>query len=192
MSLFKNFAITRVLTAPTPPTTGTSLVVNTGKGSLFPSGVPFRAVVWPVGEMPLSTNAEIVYVSSRTGDAFTIQRQQEGSISRTIQVGDQIAETITAETVRDLRNVNRIVVDDNYVLNRTDDLVVCNKTGDMTLTLVPATGYGKIIQVKNINTGIVTIDPDGTDTIEDEVSFDLYQGESLVIVDYVSGKWTAV
>jgi hypothetical protein len=188
---FKNFAITTVLTAPVPPLSGTSLVVKTGKGSLFSSSL-FRVTIWPIGETPLSTNAEICYVTNRSGDVFTIQRQQEGTIARAIQTGDQIAETITSETTREFRNVNRRIEDDNYIVSRTDDLIICNKTGDMTVSLIAATGSGKILDIKNINTGTVTIDADGTDIIDGDMAVDIYQGENLQIADYDVGKWTII
>jgi hypothetical protein len=191
MTTFKNFAKSRVSTAPSPPTTGTTIIVDSGEGFNFPGG-RFRAIVWPIGEVPTVSNAEIVYVTSRSTDTFTVVRQYEGSISRSIQVGDQIAATITAETVRDFRNLNRIVVDDNYVASLRDDLIVCNKTGDMTVSLPASIGQGRILEIKNINTGTVTVDGNGTDTLEGDLSIDIYEGESLRIADYITGKWVII
>lgn len=96
-----NFAYSLVATAPVPAASGTSLVVTAGQGALFPTP-PFNVTVWPTGTMPLSTNAEIVRVTVRVGDTFTIVRTQESTSARTIVVGDQIAETITAKTLTDV------------------------------------------------------------------------------------------
>lgn len=95
-----NFAYSTVATAPSPASSGTSLVVASGNGALFPAA-PFNATVWPAGAMPLATNAEIVRVTAKSTDTFTIARSQEGSGARSIGVGDQIAASITAKTLTD-------------------------------------------------------------------------------------------
>ncbi|MCX7928844.1 MAG: hypothetical protein N2558_04145 [Patescibacteria group bacterium] len=93
-----NFAYSTVATAPSPPNSGTSLTVSSGSGSIFPTP-PFNATVWPSGQQPTTTNAEIVRVTNISGDTFTIIRQQEGTSARSITSGDQIAATITARTL---------------------------------------------------------------------------------------------
>ena len=97
----RNFAYSLVATAPAPAATGTSLVVTAGQGALFPTP-PFNCTVWPTAAMPLASNAEIVRVTNIVGDTFTIVRTQENSSARSIVVGDQIAETITAKTLTDV------------------------------------------------------------------------------------------
>jgi hypothetical protein len=96
----KNFSYSTVATAPTPADSGTSLIVQSGDGALFPD-VPFNCTVWPAGVQPLTTNAEIVRVTNISTDTFTITREQESTTARSIQVGDQIANTITALTLTD-------------------------------------------------------------------------------------------
>src|SRR3990170_1682707 len=96
----KNFAYSTVATAPVPADSGTSLIVASGAGALFPAP-PFNVTVWPASAQPLASNAEIVRVTDITGDTFTIVREQEGSAARAIIVGDQIAATITAKTLTD-------------------------------------------------------------------------------------------
>jgi hypothetical protein len=96
----KNFAYSTIATAPSPADTGTSLVVQTGDAAKFPTP-PFNATIWPYGDQPLTTNAEIVRVTAISGDTMTITRTQEGSTARLILVGDQIAATITAKTLTD-------------------------------------------------------------------------------------------
>lgn len=90
-----NFAYSTIATAPSPATSGTSLVVASGGGATFPA-VPFKATVWPAGDQPLSTNAEIVTVTAVSTDTLTITRAQEGTTARSIVSGDQIAATLTA------------------------------------------------------------------------------------------------
>src|SRR6476620_4789743 len=97
----KNFSYSTVATAPSPATSGTSLVVAAGDGAKFPSS-NFNVVIWPAGAQPTSTNSEIVRVSSVSTDTFTITRTQEGTAARTVVVGDQIAVAITAKLFTDL------------------------------------------------------------------------------------------
>lgn len=96
-----NFAYSTVATAPSPAASGTSVTVATGDGGLFPTA-PFNCVVWPSGAQALSTNAEIVRVSAKAGDVFTIVRTQEGTSARTVVVGDQFAANITKKMITDI------------------------------------------------------------------------------------------
>lgn len=97
----KNFAYSTVATAPSPATSGTSLTVASGDGSKFPA-TPFNAFVWPAGAQPLTSNAEIVRVTAKSTDTFTITRTQESTSARTIVIGDQIAAGPTAKTFTDI------------------------------------------------------------------------------------------
>lgn len=101
----KNFAISRVATAPSPADSGTTLVVETGDGALFPdpsASGEYNVVIYPNGEQPTSTNAEIVRVTARTSDTMTITREEEGTSARTIAEGDIVMLAITAKMVSDL------------------------------------------------------------------------------------------
>lgn len=102
----KNFAYSLVATAPSPATTGTSLIVTAGQGSLFPAP-PFNVTIWPTSTQPLTTNAEIVTVTGIATDTLTIVRTQEGTAARSVVVGDQIAATITAKTLSDAEGNRR-------------------------------------------------------------------------------------
>jgi hypothetical protein len=105
----KNLAISAVATAPSPDTSGTSLVVTGGHGTRFPS-VPFNATVWPANAQPTPANAEIVRVTAISTDTLTIVRAQEGTTARAIIVTDQIAATITAKTFTDIETSSRTKV----------------------------------------------------------------------------------
>ena len=99
-----NFSYSLVATAPSPASSGTSLVVTATQGSRFPTP-PFNATIWPTNSQPDPTNAEIVRVTAVSTDTFTIVRAQEGSAARTVVIGDQIAATITAKTFTDVENL---------------------------------------------------------------------------------------
>jgi len=116
----RNFAISRVATAPSPATTGTTLVLDEGDGALFPAPATsgaFNVVIYPNGEQPDSTNAEIVRVTGRTADTLTIQREQEGTSARTIAVGDIVMLGITAKMVEDLSTAVTDVITEDDVLD---------------------------------------------------------------------------
>lgn len=122
----KNFALSSIATAPSPATTGTSLVVTGGTGANFPA-VPFNAVIWPTGAKPTSANAEIVRVTNIATDTFTIVRQQEGTSARTVIIGDQIMDASTAKVFQDIEALSgfRSLSDTDLdtVLPTSDDFV---------------------------------------------------------------------
>jgi len=101
MDALKNFSYSLVATAPSPATSGTSLVVTSGQGSYFPA-TPFDATIWPSGVQPTNTNAEIVRVTNVSTDTFTITRAQYGTTAQSIAVGYQIAQTVDANLLSQL------------------------------------------------------------------------------------------
>lgn len=97
----KNFAYTVVATPPSPPSSGTSIVVATGDGTKFPTP-PFNIVVWPSGVQPSTTNAEIMRVTNVATDTFTVTRAQEGTSARTVLANDQLALNVTNKHLADI------------------------------------------------------------------------------------------
>jgi len=96
----KNFAVSTVATAPSPAASGASLTVQTGDGARYPTP-PFNVTIWPTGVNPTAANAEIARCTGVAGDVLTLTRAQEGSAARSVVVGDQVAATITAQTLTD-------------------------------------------------------------------------------------------
>ncbi|MEA8842207.1 hypothetical protein PZS70_22745 [Citrobacter freundii] len=80
--------------------TATSLTVNAGTGTLFPSPVAgnsfFKLTIIDAATGSLT---EIVHVTARTGDVFTIQRGQEGTVPRAWSANDIAANMMTAGTL---------------------------------------------------------------------------------------------
>jgi len=124
---YKNFARSLVATAPSPATTGTSLIVTADDGAIFPD-TPFYATVCPAGEMPTVDNAEIVKVTEVSTDTFTIVREQEETTARTIVVGDQIINTITADTLNDIKESPHLMQSD------TTDQSISNTSNAQVIT----------------------------------------------------------
>ena len=104
MDALKNFAVSLVATAPSPATSGTSLVVTAATGTLFPA-TPFYATVWPPNVQPTAANAEIVRVTTVSTDTFTITRTQDGSTNQSIAVGWNIEQGVTAGLLNQLASI---------------------------------------------------------------------------------------
>ena len=123
MDAHKNFAYSTVATAPSPASSGTSLVVASGDGAKFPTP-PFNCTLWIIGAQPTTTNAEIVTVTAISTDTFTIVRTQESTSARTVVVGDQIAATITAKTLNDAEGTLQ-PTDNQMILANYGRIVPC-------------------------------------------------------------------
>jgi len=53
----------------------------------------------------------------------------------------------------------------------TDDVILCNTTGAFTITLPAISGNtGQVFYIKSINTGTITVDADGTETIDGDLN----------------------
>ena len=69
-----------------------------------------------------------------------------------------------------------------YTTTASDDILLCS--GTWTLTLVTAVGNtGKVFDIKNTGTGIITIDANGTQTIDGSLTHDIsaqYDSRTLV------------
>jgi hypothetical protein len=99
-----NLAVSTVATAPSPASSGTSLVVGAGEGARFGTP-PFNVTVFPAAADPTPANAEIVRVTARSTDTFsTIVRAQESTVARSIVVGDRVVLTPTAKTFTDIQS----------------------------------------------------------------------------------------
>lgn len=97
-----NLAVSAVATAPSPATSGTSLVVTTGHGSSMFPAAPFYITVGATASTFTRSNAEVMRVTNKSTDTFTVVRAQGGTTARTVIVGDVVAATFTAEMLRSL------------------------------------------------------------------------------------------
>ena len=80
--------------------TATSLTVNNGTGNIFPSpsaGTSFFKLT--IIDAATGSLTEIVHVTDRAGDVFTIQRGQEGTVPRAWSANDIAANMMTAGTL---------------------------------------------------------------------------------------------
>lgn len=62
--------------------------------------------------------------------------------------------------------------------------IMCNATTGITVTLPAVSGNAKLwYNIRNINTGTVTIETNSTDLIDNSTSFDLYASESIDLIN---------
>lgn len=111
-----NFVYSTVATAPSPATSGLTLVVAGGAGAAFNAlPPPFNATVSPANATAaqIATLSEIIRVMSISTDTFTMLRAQEGTAARTIVVGDQISVTMTRKAFADVERYTRIFAQQN-------------------------------------------------------------------------------
>jgi len=143
MDAITNFGYSTVATAPSPATTGTSLVLASGEGSRFPqpsTDGEFNIVVWVTGEAPLSSNAEICRVTARTTDTLTITREQESTTARTIVIGDQVQLAPTKKVFDDIQTQLDNAGATANVRNETPSGTVNSSNTSFTIASTPVTG----------------------------------------------------
>lgn len=91
-----NFATSTVASPPVPADTGLSLSINPGEGARFTGIPPYNCTVTD------GVSSEIVRVTARASDTFTILRAQEGSSAINIKGGMNFKNTITKKIITDL------------------------------------------------------------------------------------------
>ena len=116
-----NFAYGTVATAPSPATTGTTIVLGTTTFADFPTPTnAYSCTIWPAGTIPLSSNAEIITLSSKgTNGTIGVARAAESSSARTVVVGDQFAMTITSKALTDIETVAATLAGTETLTNKT-------------------------------------------------------------------------
>lgn len=137
----------------------TSLTLNTGTGALFPSPVSgtsfFKLTLIDAATGSLT---EIVHVTARAGDVFTIQRGQEGTVPRAWSANDIAANMMTAGTLSYILGSFQPLDDTLSALARL--ATGANKlpyfTGNDTAAQTDLTSVGRDIIGKNTIADILT------------------------------------
>lgn len=92
--------------------TDTSLIVNAGTGAEFPDAVDGESYFkLTITDAATGSQVEIVNVTAKAGDIFTIERAQEGTLARAWAANDMVANMMTADTlnvIADFANRHRI------------------------------------------------------------------------------------
>lgn len=93
MSNLKDYATSTVAVAPDPAASGTTLEVETGHGARFPSA-PFFLTAHPPNEFPTLDNAEKLLVTAKSGDEFTIDREEGDTSAQSIEAGWRVSNSL--------------------------------------------------------------------------------------------------
>ncbi len=158
---YRNGAYGSVFTAPSPATSGTTLVLGAGQGALFPDPASvgnYPISIWPAGSVYLggsvSGHGEICTVTALSSNTLTITRAAESSTARAIVVGDQVAQAITAAMFANLK------ADSLALPAWTAYTPVAAGSGTPTITSYTATGryllMGKTLFI-NVSIAITTV-----------------------------------
>jgi len=146
-----------------------SLTIQAADGLLFPSPSGNDSFLCTLSDA--SNNIEIIEVTNKSADTFTIVRGQEGTVAKAYLSGDSVELRVTAGVLSQYRQgVGDGVVD--YGINsaiglaQVHDFVNC--TAAITITLADAATMkeGYQVTIKNSSSGAVTITPSGGDTID--------------------------
>lgn len=174
VKLFANNPASTLLSGITD--SATTLTVQAGDGAEFPSptGVDsFRCTLEDAGGL-----IEIIDVTSRTGDVFTITRGEEGTLAKAYVAGDAVELRVTKEVLEDfLQSLPRKVSDKgaNYTITSADNANLINMTGAFVPSLPDA---GTVLSnfyvfIKNSHSAPITIGRvDSGDSIDGVVGDD--------------------
>jgi hypothetical protein len=99
--LFKNNAATKLRTALTA--VATSVEVTISEGDKFPNVGPDEFFMVTVLD-PATGDSEIMRVTARASDTFTVQRAQEGTSAKTFPIGALVQARVTAELLEAVRD----------------------------------------------------------------------------------------
>ena len=146
---FTNFAATTLNTGINSSVT--SLVVSSGTGALFPSLVGSQYFYCTLVDAATGTTREIVKVTARSTDTFTIVRGQESTSSSSYLAGDKVELRLTAAGIN------------TFATTETAQTFVGNQTisGTLTATTIGAftlsgTVSGGGNQLNNVIIGTTT------------------------------------
>jgi hypothetical protein len=150
--LFTNNATTTLASSIT--NVQTSLTVATGTGALFPTITGSDYTMCTL-QNTAGTTTEIVKVTARSGDVFTIVRAQEGTTASTFATGDKFELRITAGEMTNLVGGSARGGGTDQVFFENGQTV----TADYTITTNKnATSAGPI----SIDTGVTVTIPTGS------------------------------
>lgn len=183
-----NLAASLVATAPSPATSGLSLVVTAGEGTLFAPGTSY-VVTHDPAVLPTMLTAEILKIV-RTTDTFALTRAQRGTTAKSIAVGWRIYQAILAE---DVQLAGRTITG-NDTLTNDDDHILINATADLVLGLLPVAERKRPFYLKNISAipFNLTINPNGSETVDNQLTVVLSNVgdmDGYTLIPASSGWW---
>lgn len=132
----------------------TSITVTTGGGALFPS-ISGSQFFFMTLENAAGTVREIVKVTARSGDTFTIVRAQDNTTAQSFSSGDKVEQRVIAKEMNAISSGIATGGGDDQVFFENQKTVTTNytiSTGRNAMTAGPVT----------INSGITVTIPSGS------------------------------
>lgn len=122
-----------------------------------------------------------------------MSRQNNSTLKGYFENGDTITETSMANLVDTMFFRAVAIKTTTYLISVDDQAVIANGSSDFTITLPAATGSGIVYTVKNVNTGVVTLNASTNGgTIDGENTASINQWESIDVVDYAVNKFAII
>lgn len=164
--LFSNTASATLASSIT--SASTSITVSTGQGALFPA-VPAGSFIYAT-LTDSSNNLEIVKVTARVADVFTVIRAQEGTTARAYATADRIEIRITAAGLANFMQLDGAqtaagvkTFSDGVVANVTGNVTgnASGSAGSLVTTNFSVVESGGKLYIKYGATNIASIDSSG-------------------------------
>lgn len=132
------------------------------------------------GVFLVTVNGQVLDDSEWSQSGLTLTVTPDNGFNST---ADEVLVYQTRVTVSTVGNVQSITeVSTTYTQIAGDATIYCTGSGNFTVSLLTAVGrLGEVLNIKNATTGTITIDPDGSETLDGLSTFDLIPGESLTI-----------
>ena len=141
----------------------TSITVTTGQGALFPATSASNYFYATLTDS--SNNLEVIKVTSRTSDTFTVVRAQEGTTARAYAAADKLEVRVTAAGLTNMAQLDKdnAFTGANSFSGVTTTTAAINTTGTITATAFAGPITGNVTgNVTGNLTGNVTGNTSGT------------------------------
>jgi hypothetical protein len=133
-------------------------------GVVFPDNSSYNIYV------ATGVSVDIVTLITVAGSAVTVSAVQT------------LLDAAEVFTIRSVSTTGDILATDEYV----------RASGTITLTLPAATGSGIAYAIKNVGSGVVTIEGSSSDTIDTAANATIEAGYDWVLIDVAAGAWDSI
>lgn len=179
----------------------TSLTVATGEGAKFPSSGSFVCAIWgsSYSSPILDSTREIIIVTARSTDTFTITRAAESTSAKAWGAGSKIGNILTAGTLAQFESIDwasPVAVNTATTLTIGRHHVISDlaSPANYTVTLPAASGNsGKLLSIEMSGslTKLVTVDGNASELIDGQQTRVMWTRETAILLCDGTG-WTKI
>ena len=125
---------------------------------------------------------KVKVTSNDTTADFLLNKLTAGSNITLTEANDGGDETITIARPYTITAIDQ--TDDGYTTTVNDDVVVATISSNITVNVLAAASMTKPVTIKNAeaSTGVLTVDGNGSETIDGSASITVYKGQSRTLV----------